>query len=68
MCFQSNPRLQKDTAMTWDEFASNVNNGTTYQGVTVYLNEDITATTMVGVNENLCFMGTFDGNGNTMIG
>lgn len=54
--------------MTWDEFASNVNNGTTYQGVTVYLNEDITATTMVGVNENLCFMGTFDGNGNTMIG
>ena len=54
------------TAMTWAEFASNVNNGTTYAGVTVYLDEDITATTMAGINDTICFQGTFEGNGNTI--
>ena len=59
------------TELTWDEFASNVNNGITYEGLTVYLDEDITTSTMVGtvVNNNPTnpFMGTFDGQGHTLI-
>ena len=54
------------TTMTWDEFAYNVNNGIAYEGVTVYLNEDIDATTMVGTNENNCFKGTLEGNNHTL--
>ena len=54
------------TTMTWDEFAYNVNNGITYSGMTVYLDEDITATTMAGTNENYCFKGTFEGQGHTL--
>ena len=54
------------TAMTWAEFADIVNNGTTYQGMTVYLDEDITATKMVGTDQNNCFKGTFDGQGHSI--
>ena len=54
------------TQMTWDEFATSVNNGTTYEGETVYLDADITATTMAGTNENNCFKGTFEGQGHTL--
>ncbi len=54
------------TAMTWAEFADIVNNGTSYEGVTVYLDEDITATIMVGTNETNCFKGTFEGNNHTL--
>ena len=54
------------TAMTWAEFADIVNNGTTYEGMTVYLDEDITATKMVGTDQNNCFKGTFDGQGHSI--
>ncbi|MCR5659745.1 MAG: fibronectin type III domain-containing protein [Bacteroidales bacterium] len=55
-----------DTQMTWAEFANTINSGTTYVGMTVYLDEDITATTMAGTNETKCFKGTFDGQGHTL--
>lgn len=54
-----------DTQMTWDEFATSVNNGTTYWRKTVYLDEDVTATTMAG-NQDHAFGGTFEGNGKTI--
>ena len=55
-----------DTQMTWAEFAQNVNNGTTYEGQTIYLDADVTATTMAGTNETNCFKGTFEGQGHTL--
>ena len=54
------------TQMTWAEFAQNVNNGYTYEGQTVYLDSDVTATTMAGTNETNCFKGTFEGQGHTL--
>ena len=59
-----------ETAMTWSDFATSVNNGTTYEGMTIYLDEDIATSTMVGtvVNNTTIkpFMGTFDGQGHTI--
>jgi len=49
----------------WDNFASAVSNGNTYANKTVKLNADITATNMVGTNDNR-FKGTFDGDGHTL--
>ena len=54
------------TQMTWAEFAQNVSNGVTYEGQTVYLDNNITATTMVGGIQTLPFKGTFDGQGHTV--
>ena len=59
----SNP---SEGQMTWEEFAQIVNGGYTYEGKTVYLDEDITATTKVGGLLTLPFMGTFDGQGHTV--
>ena len=58
--------IASNTQITWAEFAAIVNAGYTYENKTVYLDEDIDATTMVGTNENICFQGTFEGNGNTI--
>ena len=59
--------------MTWDEFAGNVNGGTTYSGKTIYLDEDITVSgnTMAGSMNGEhsfgnAFSGTFDGQGHTI--
>ena len=49
----------------WNTFANNVNNGTSYSGLTVKLNADISVTTMVGNYDNP-FNGTFDGGGHTL--
>lgn len=57
------------TQMTWAEFAQNVNNGITYEGQTVYLDSDVTATTRAGYATNSdtkSFHGTFDGQGHTI--
>ena len=50
----------------WNAFASNVTNGTTYQGKIVKLAADITVTTMAGSSESNSFRGTFDGCGHTL--
>lgn len=55
-----------DMAMTWSQFASNVSSGITYSGQTVYLDEDITASTMVGVDGTNCFQGHFEGQQHTI--
>ena len=49
----------------WNTFANNVNNGTSYSGLTVKLNADISVTTMVGTYD-YPFNGTFDGGGHTL--
>ena len=49
----------------WNTFSTNVNNGTSYSGQTVYLAADINVTTMVGTSSNR-FSGTFDGQGHTL--
>ena len=50
----------------WNSFANSVNNGATYEGVTVTLNSDISGvTTTVGTETNT-FKGTFDGNHKTL--
>jgi len=59
----SNP---SEGQMTWEEFAQIVNGGYTYEGKTVYLDEDITTSTMVGGYNANPFMGTFDGQGHTV--
>ena len=52
--------------MTWNEFATNVNNGNTYSGKTITMLEDITgATAMVGTDSNP-FSGIFNGQGHTI--
>ena len=55
-----------NTQMTWEEFVTLVNAGCSFEGETLYLDEDITVTTMVGTNETNCFKGTFDGQGHTL--
>ena len=60
--------------MTWDQFVTNVNNGNTYSGKTVYLDEDITVNTMAGYitsefGDNIDekqFCGIFNGQGHTI--
>ena len=51
--------------MTWAQFAANVNSGNNYSGKTIYLDGDITVSTMVGTS-SYPFSGTFDGGGHTM--
>ena len=54
------------TAADWNNFATNVNNGTeSYQGKVVKLAADISVSTMVGEDCNE-FKGTFDGCGHTL--
>ena len=54
------------TAADWNNFATNVNNGTeSYQGKVVKLAADISVSTMVG-DESHPFKGTFDGCGHTL--
>ena len=55
-----------DTAMTWAQFVSHVNNGATYRGQTVYLDEDLTVNTMVGSNTTKSFQGQFEGQQHTI--
>ena len=54
-----------NSAEDWNTFASNVNNGTTYENLNVKLTTDISVTAMVGTSDNP-FKGTFDGNGKTL--
>ena len=53
------------TQMTWEQFASYVNGGEDFAGMTITLDEDISVTTSVGTNANR-FKGTFDGNEHTI--
>ena len=53
------------SATDWNTFASNVNNGTTYENLNVKLTTDISVTAMVGTSDHP-FKGTFDGNGKTL--
>ena len=59
-----------NTAVHWDQFASNVNGGTTYSGMYFLLGDDITVSTMVGAGtkskDAKPFGGTFDGGGHTL--
>lgn len=50
----------------WDHFASNINNGVTYNEKVFKLTDDITVTTMAGNNSDHSFRGTFDGDNHTM--
>ena len=58
--------------MSWDEFTYNVGNTTNYSGVTIYLDKDISVTTIVpgntwnGSGTNKVFRGTFDGQCHTI--
>ena len=51
--------------LTWDLFVSSVSGGNTYNGKTVYLDESISISTMVGTESNP-FRGTFDGQSHTL--
>jgi len=53
------------SADDWNAFANAVNNGKSFQGITVQLVDDITVTTMVGDFSHK-FNGIFDGNGFTL--
>jgi len=53
------------TNMTWSQFASSVNDGTSYSGQIVTLNKDIEVTTMVGT-ETTPFSGIFNGQEHTI--
>ena len=53
------------TTDEWNTFANAVNNGTTYEGLTVVLENDISVSTMVGTSTNK-FKGTFNGNGHIL--
>ena len=58
-----------ESAMTWEQFANEVNSGHTFAGKTIYLDEDITATTRAGyesASDTKSFQGTFDGLGHTI--
>ena len=52
--------------MTWAQFAANVNSGNNYSGKTIYLDGDITVSTMVGNSKTNSFQGIFDGGGHTI--
>ena len=53
------------TVEQWNSFANNVNNGNTYTGKFFKLMDNISVTTMVGVQGHH-FSGTFDGDGHTI--
>ena len=50
----------------WNAFAYHVNNGISYSGEYVKLEEDISVSTMVGTSETNSFQGTFLGGGYTL--
>ncbi|MBQ3666103.1 MAG: fibronectin type III domain-containing protein [Lachnospiraceae bacterium] len=54
-----------NNADDWNSFANAVNNGNTFEGHTVVLNNDITVSQMVGTSDNK-FQGTFLGGGHTL--
>jgi hypothetical protein len=56
----SNPYLI-NTVADWNAFATLVNNGTSYKGLYVKLNANITVSEMVGTSEANSFQGTFLG-------
>ena len=64
-----NPYIINTTAH-WDQFASDVNGGTTYSDTYFLLGDDITVSTMVGAGtkskDAKPFSGTFDGGGHTL--
>ena len=47
----------------WDRLADAVNGGDTFSGQYLKLTNDISVTTMAGVDDGISFQGTFDGNG-----
>lgn len=49
----------------WNKFAQNVNSGTSYEDQMVWLDADISVSTMAGTGDSP-FKGTFDGNGHTI--
>lgn len=57
--------LNITSANDWNQFATNVNDGNDYSGVTVTLGNNISVSTMVGTSDNR-FMGTFDGGNHTI--
>ena len=59
------PALEISTSDEWDTFATNVNNGTSYEGQLIRLTNSITVSTMVG-EAAYPFKGTFDGRGYTL--
>ena len=64
-----NPYIINTTAQ-WDQFASDVNGGNTYNDTYFLLGDDITVSTMVGTGtkskDAKPFSGTFDGGGHTL--
>ncbi len=60
----TDPYLINDS-IDWNWFAQSVTDGTTYANQFVSLNDDITVSAVAGV-ENMCFAGTFDGQGHTI--
>ena len=59
------PDLVIGSTADWDAFATSVKNGTTYEGKVVYLDADITVSTMVGTSDHR-FKGIFDGQGHLL--
>ena len=56
-----------NSASDWDTFADNVNTGAnTYTGKYLYLNADISVSTMVGASDTNSFQGHFDGGDHTL--
>ena len=53
------------TEMTWEEFATHLNNGDHFTSSTFTLMDDITATTMAGTSDNP-FTGIFEGSNHTI--
>ncbi len=62
---EEHPYLIRHTSQ-WDLLAERVAVGTNYSGKFFRLAEDITVTTMVGIDEQHGFSGTFDSNGHTL--
>ena len=59
------PDVVINSTSDWNDFAEEVNNGTSYAGQLVQLGDDIDVSTMVGTEANP-FCGIFDGNGYTL--
>ena len=53
-------------ASQWNDFATYVTNGYTFDGKFVKLNADIEVSTMAGADDANSFQGTFDGDGKTL--
>ena len=63
-------RVSDGTYLTWEQFCTNVDGGNAYSGKTVFLEKDISITTIVPgdtwASNGKRFSGTFDGQGNTI--